>query len=84
MEWLTASKAFDKSTKTPKVCKLFSKDSWIWFVDCRIACSIEWPDWKPNGFGYRIFLGAHDRIDDYTLSFQDFWKSKEGQKLVCS
>ena len=41
MEWLTVSKAFDKSVKTPEVYKLFSKDSWIWFANCRIACSVE-------------------------------------------
>ena len=27
MEWLTVSKTFDKSIKTPKVYRLFSKDS---------------------------------------------------------
>ena len=27
MEWLTVSKAFDKSIKTPNVYRLFSKDS---------------------------------------------------------
>ena len=44
VEWLIVSKAFDKSVKTPKVYRLFSKDSRIWFANCRIACSVEWPD----------------------------------------
>ena len=29
-----------------------------------------------------FFLGTHRRIDYYTLFFQKFWKSREGQKLV--
>ena len=41
MEWLTASKAFDKSIKAPKLYRLFLKDSLIWFAHCKIACSVE-------------------------------------------
>ena len=48
-------KAFDKSIKIPKVYRLFSKDAQIWFTNCRIACFVEWSNWKPNCFKYTIF-----------------------------
>ena len=44
MEWLTVSKAFNNSIKTGKAYRLFSKDSRVWFANCRLACSIEWSD----------------------------------------
>ena len=51
IEWSTASKALDKSMKTPRVCLLCSKYSRIRSTNYTIACSVECPVWKRNCLG---------------------------------
>ena len=41
MKWLAVLKVLDNSTETITLYRLFSKDSWIWFANCRIACSAD-------------------------------------------